>query len=119
MVSLYKILILSVLIILFVRYTLRLFFLKFLIFKDELISGSKIKYYSYILFVSIIGSIYLVSWYYKILVVKLDSTNLLPILTLVLTLWAVMDSILAFYNLWLVTIIKKTEAIWDIKKWIF
>lgn len=64
--------------------------IRFSIFIDELISGDKIKYFSHILFWSIISYIYWVCYQYKILLFQFNNNNLdlVSLLSLVLTIWA-------------------------------
>lgn len=71
-------------------YILKFFWLRLSIFIDELISGDKIKYFSHILFWSIVSYIYWVCYQYKISLFQFDSNNLdlVSLLSLVLTIWA-------------------------------
>ena len=71
-------------------YILKFFWLRFSIFVDELISGDKIKYFSHILFGSIVGYIYWVCYQYKISLFQFNSNNLdlVSLFSLVLSIWA-------------------------------
>lgn len=71
-------------------YILKFFWLRFSIFVDELISGDKIKYFSHILFWSIISYIYWVCHQYEILIFQTSENNLdlVSLVSLVLTIWA-------------------------------
>lgn len=71
-------------------YILKFFWLRFSIFIDELISGDKIKYFSHILFWSIVSYIYWVCYQYKISLFQFNSNNLdlVSLFSLVLTIWA-------------------------------
>ena len=71
-------------------YILKFFWLRFSIFVDELISGDKIKYFSHILFWSIISYIYWVCHQYEILIFQTSDNNLdlVSLVSLVLTIWA-------------------------------
>lgn len=85
-----KLILYSPIIIFILSYVLRFFSLSFSIFIDELISGDKIKYFSHILFWSIISYIYWVCYQYKISLFQFNSNNLdlVSLLSLVLTIWA-------------------------------
>ncbi|HFV1142952.1 TPA: hypothetical protein ACGNFF_001116 [Streptococcus agalactiae] len=85
-----KLILYSPIIILILSYILKFFWLRFSIFVDELISGDKIKYFSHILFWSIISYIYWVCHQYEILIFQTSDTNLdlVSLVSLVLTIWA-------------------------------
>ncbi|MGJ0021404.1 hypothetical protein [Streptococcus dysgalactiae] len=85
-----KLILYSPIIILILSYILKFFWLRFSIFVDELISGDKIKYFSHILFWSIISYIYWVCHQYEILIFQTSDNNLdlVSLVSLVLTIWA-------------------------------
>lgn len=85
-----KLILYSPIIILVLSYILKFFWLRFSIFVDELISGDKIKYFSHILFWSIISYIYWVCHQYEILIFQTSDNNLdlVSLVSLVLTIWA-------------------------------
>ncbi|MCO8230630.1 hypothetical protein [Streptococcus suis] len=85
-----KLILFSPIIILVLSYILKFFWLRFSIFVDELISGDKIKYFSHILFWSIISYIYWVCHQYEILIFQTSENNLdlVSLVSLVLTIWA-------------------------------
>ncbi|HGA0169479.1 TPA: hypothetical protein ACGP1Y_001618 [Streptococcus agalactiae] len=85
-----KLILYSPIIILVLSYILKFFWLRFSIFVDELISGDKIKYFSHILFWSIISYIYWVCHQYEILLFQTSDNNLdlVSLVSLVLTIWA-------------------------------
>ena len=85
-----KLILYSPIIILVLSYILKFFWLRFSIFVDELISGDKIKYFSHILFWSIISYIYWVCHQYEILIFQTSYNNLdlVSLVSLVLTIWA-------------------------------
>lgn len=85
-----KLILYSPIIILVLSYILKFFWLRFSIFVDELISGDKIKYFSHILFWSIISYIYWVCHQYEILIFQTSDNNLdlVSLISLVLTIWA-------------------------------
>ncbi|QHO95774.1 hypothetical protein C2E56_07265 [Streptococcus agalactiae] len=85
-----KLILYSPIIILILSYILKFFWLRFSIFVDELISGDKIKYFSHILFWSIISYIYWVCNQYEILIFQTSDNNLdlVSLVSLVLTIWA-------------------------------
>ncbi|MFM0579131.1 hypothetical protein [Streptococcus suis] len=85
-----KLILFSPIIILVLSYILKFFWLRFSIFVDELISGDKIKYFSHILFWSIVSYIYWVCHQYEILIFQTSDNNLdlVSLVSLVLTIWA-------------------------------
>ncbi|HFR3176760.1 hypothetical protein [Streptococcus suis] len=85
-----KLILYSPITILVLSYILKFFWLRFSIFVDELISGDKIKYFSHILFWSIISYIYWVCHQYEILIFQTSDNNLdlASLVSLVLTIWA-------------------------------
>ncbi|MDK8324946.1 MAG: hypothetical protein QP783_05430 [Lactobacillus iners] len=84
-----KLILYSPIIIFVLSYILKLFWLRFSIFIDELISGVKIKIFSHILFWSIVSYIYWVCNQYEILLFQTRDNNLdlVSLVSLVLTIW--------------------------------
>lgn len=85
-----KLILYSPIIIFLLYYILKFFCFRFSIFVDELISGDKIKYFSHVLFWSIVSYIYWVCNQYKISLFQFDNNNLdlVSIFSLVLTIWS-------------------------------
>ncbi|WP_311522806.1 hypothetical protein [uncultured Streptococcus sp.] len=86
-----KLILYSPIIIFVLSYILRFFGrLRFTIFIDELISGDKIKYFSHILFFSIVSYIYWLCYQYKISLFNLESDDLdiASVFSVVLAIWS-------------------------------
>ena len=85
-----KLILYSPIIIFLLYYILKFFCFRFSIFVDELISGDKIKYFSHVLFWSIVSYIYWLCNQYKISLFQFDNNNLdlVSIFSLVLTIWS-------------------------------
>lgn len=95
-----KLILNSPIIILVLSHILKFFWLRFSIFVDELISGDKIKYFSHILFWSIISYIYWVCHQYEILIFQTSDNNLdlVSLVSLVLTIWASYGAYIGFFQ---------------------